>query len=81
MSLRVMARIATRHVIKPKATSAPTRTRSVQPSKPNAALRTSSTQWCSGLNSPAICAHRGSPLNGKNVPATRNSGVRTALTM
>jgi hypothetical protein len=32
------------------------------------------------LITPSTCAHFGSLLRGKKVPATRKSGVRTALT-
>ena len=63
----------------PKKTSAPTRARSGHPCPPKAALRTSSTQWWSGFRSPRICAQRGRFDSGKNVPATRKSGVSTAL--
>jgi len=54
---------------------------STTPRKPNAAWRTSSTVWNSGLKLAATWTHSGRPLSGKNVPATRNSGVSPALMM
>ena len=38
------------------------------------------TLRCKGLKVDSHCAHSGKLVSGKNVPATRKSGVRTALT-
>ena len=71
-----------RHPRAPPPARAPRRTRSGAASrsrsvasKPKHAWRTSSTSWWSGLNCAATCTPSGSWSIGKNVPATRNSGV------
>ena len=48
ISFRVIARIATRQMTRPKTTRYPTRARSSQPSKPNTALRTRTTSGGAG---------------------------------
>src|ERR1700687_1614966 len=71
--------MASRHINRPNATIAPRWPRSTHPCQPRDAWRTNSTQWWSGLNSPAIRAHRGNPSSGKYVPATSTTGVTIVL--
>src|SRR5215208_415759 len=79
MSFRSMNLIASRHETSAKPIRNERCHTSTQPSKPNTAARTSSTQWYSGLRLLAIWAHLGRSSSGKNVPATRNMGVSRPL--
>src|SRR5262245_41147117 len=76
-----IAWIATRHMISAKTTRTPTRKMSFHSNPYSTASRTSSTHWCSGFSSPSTCAHLGRLSSGKKEPASRKSGVSTALTM
>src|SRR5204863_6452922 len=79
ISLRSMNLIARRHETSAKPIRKARCPMSGQPTNPNTACRTSSTQWNSGLKLPSTCAQVGSWSSGKNVPATRNMGVSRPL--
>ena len=64
---------------RPNAISTARWTRSAAPSQPKTASRTGSTQWYSRFSCARVRAHSGGWSIGKNVPATRNSGVSAAL--
>ena len=62
ISLRSMKRTAKRHETSANAIRNARCPTSAQPSRPNTASRTSSTQWYSGLRCPSTCGQGGQPV-------------------